>query len=113
MHFVLSVLYPLAVNKKSRHKTSFPVACACLFKSVFVVWSGYKHVLGARCWPLFHVYCHLIPEHQLAIKGIDEDGFVATNLFGQYFLAQVVEHIALDGALNGACTKLWVVAKVG
>lgn len=55
----------------------------------------------------------LVPEHQLTIKGIDEDGLVTTNLFGQYFLAQVVKHIALDGALNGSCTKLWVVAKVG
>lgn len=55
----------------------------------------------------------LVPEHQLAVKGIDEDGLVTTNLFGQYFLAQVVKHIALDGALNGSCTKLWVVAKVG
>ena len=24
----------------------------------------------------------LVPEHQLAIKGVDEDGFVATNLVG-------------------------------
>ena len=55
----------------------------------------------------------LVPEHQLAIKGIDEDGLVATNLFGEYFLAEVVEHVALDGALNRTCTKLWVVAKVG
>ena len=55
----------------------------------------------------------LVPEHQLAVKGIDEDGLVATDLFGEYFLAEVVKHIALDGALNGPCTKLWVVAKVG
>ena len=113
MHFVLSVLYPLAVNKKGRHKAGFSVACACFFLSVFIVWSGYNNVLGARCWPLFHVYCRLVSEHQLAIKGIDEDGLVATNLFGKYFLAEVVKHIALDGALNRTCAKLWVVAKVG
>ena len=100
-------------KQKKQAQGRFP-GCLCLpFKSVFVVWSGYNDVLGARCRPLFHVYCRLVSEHQLAIKGIDEDGLVATNLFGQYFLAQVVKYIALDGALNGPCTKLWVVAKVG
>ena len=62
---------------------------------------------------LYDDYCDLVSEDQFAIKGIDENGLVAVNLFGKNLLAEIVEHEALDGALNGTCTKLGIVTKVG
>ena len=113
MHFVLSVLYPLAVNKKTGTRPVSRLLVPAILKANLLC-----RVATNRC--LARVVGHystfisiLVPEHQLAIKGVDEDGPVATNLFGKYFLAEVVKHIALDGALNGPCAKLWVVAKVG
>ena len=40
---------------------------------------------------LYGDYCGLVSEHQFAIKGIDENGLVAVNLFGKNLLAKIVE----------------------
>ena len=113
MHFVLSVLYPLAVNKKAGTRLVSRLLVPAFLKA-YLLCGVATNLCLARVVGHYSTFIPiLVPEHQLAIKGIDEDGFVATNLFGQYFFAQVVKRIALDGALNGPCTKLWVVAKVG
>ena len=98
---------------KKQAQGQFP-GCLCLFFKAYFLCGVATNMCLARLIDHYSTFIPiLVPEHQLTIKGIDEDGLVTTNLFGQYFLAQVVKHIALDGALNGPCTKLWVVAKVG
>ena len=100
-------------NKKTGTRLVF-LLLVPVFKSVLVVWRcADSYMLGGCRQPLNDDYCGLVSEHQLAIKGIDENGLVAVNLFGKNLLAEIVEHVALNGALNGTCTKLGIVTKVG
>ena len=50
----------LCASQKTKKQAQgrFPGCLCLLFLSVFIVWSGYKHVLGARYGPPFHVDFH-------------------------------------------------------
>ena len=109
--YMLFVRQP--VNKKAGKRPVSRLLVPAFFKAHLLCGVATNRCL-ARVMGHYSTFISiLVPEHQLTIKGIDEDGLVTTNLFGQSFLAQVVKHIALDGALNRTCAKLWVVAKVG
>lgn len=108
-----NVVYICHITKKAGTRLDIPVACACFLKLFNGMSACGCQALGMRRQPPCDAHCRLVSEHQLAIEGIDEDGLIAIYLFGQYLFAEIVEHVALYGALNRACTKLGIVAKVG
>ena len=52
----------------------------------------------------------LILERQSLVIGIDDDGFVVRHVAGQQLLGQVVQDVALDGALHRAGTELGIIS---